>query len=267
MMKANTVFSIPMFFYCLCCCVPVLGYAHGSRSNGVEIDIVDEQGQAFNTYKSSHQRFYLEAVKGGRYGIRVHNPGSRRIGVVIAVDGRNILSGESSHLRRQERMYVIRPGQSSTFEGWRVSDRKVHRFFFTDSGASYAAQFDDASAMGVIAVAVYPEKPKIVYQRSRKSITRSVKPGYLSDAEEAAGTGFGEAQDSLVHTVEFEPETLAEKTYFKYEWRASLCRKGVITCQQKPPTGCEKNRFWPQDCAQDNEGYAPYPPQYRYHHK
>jgi hypothetical protein len=38
----------------------------------------------------------------------------------------------------------------------------------------------------------------------------------------------------------------------KYEWRETLCRKGILSCGEK--TG---NRLW------DNDGYAPYPPGYR----
>jgi hypothetical protein len=49
--------------------------------------------------------------------------------------------------------------------------------------------------------------------------------------------------------VEFEPDRrAAERHFLKYEWRDTLCRKGVIDCRWS------KNRFW------DDDGYAPYPP-------
>jgi hypothetical protein len=55
-----------------------------------------------------------------------------------------------------------------------------------------------------------------------------------------------------VHVVEFEPESAAvEKVYLKYEWRATLCRKGIIPCGK---TRNERNRLW------EDEGFAPYPP-------
>ena len=50
---------------------------------------------------------YVEAVKGDRYLIEVTNQTGRRIGVVIAVDGRNIISGKKSDLKRNEQMYII----------------------------------------------------------------------------------------------------------------------------------------------------------------
>jgi hypothetical protein len=50
--------------------------------------------------------------------------------------------------------------------------------------------------------------------------------------------------------VEFEPDRrVAERHFLKYEWRETLCRKGVIDCRWSG------NRFW-----DDGDVYAPYPP-------
>ena len=241
--------------------------AHGSQVGQADIQIVDDHGRVLPTHTRSRQRFYVEAVKGAHYGIRVHNRGDRRIGVVIAVDGRNIISGKQSHLGQRERMYVVRPGQEATFAGWRVNDHEVHRFYFTNSDDAYAGQLQDYSAMGVIALAVYQEKVPVAYETDWdfKSSSRNAKPKRLSRAEQEAGTGFGEVRDSQVRQVAFEPTAYATKTYFKYAWRSTLCRQGFIECDQ-PPQGCRKNRFWQADCVQD-DGYVPYPPQYRYHHQ
>ncbi len=115
--------------------------------------------------------------------------------------------------------------------------------------------------MGVIAVAVFREKdrPQPVLEQKRKEAT----PAALSSsgagrnrekalADESAGTGFGDAQYSPVIRVEFEPERIpVQKTLVKYEWRETLCRKGILQCGPD-----RKNRLWDQD------GYAPYPPGY-----
>jgi len=56
-----------------------------------------------------------------------------------------------------------------------------------------------------------------------------------------------------VQVVAFEPESRAVETiHFKYEWRATLCQLGVISCDQQPRR--HSNRLW------DNGGYAPPPP-------
>jgi len=106
----------------------------------------------------------LEALKGDKYSVEVRNKSERRIGVVIAVDGRNIISGQKSDLKRNEQMYIVGPYETNTFEGWRTGMDRTNRFYFTEQSDSYADKmFNDASAMGTIALAVYREKlPEIV---------------------------------------------------------------------------------------------------------
>src|SRR6266568_2440386 len=115
--------------------------------------------------------------------------------------------------------------------------------------------------MGVIAVAVYPEvrryePPVEIYLESSRSGApapsspkKAKAAGRLS---ESAGTGYGREEYSTVRTVEFEPEHAAlEKIYVRYEWRETLCRKGIAACGKHLPP---RNRMW------DEGGYAPPPP-------
>jgi hypothetical protein len=126
------------------------------RANGddVEIEIVDDWGRTFHQHPVSSgghtTRAYVEAKRGTNYSIRVSNNSEDRIGLVIAVDGRNIISGKKSHLHRSERKYVLGPYQTAEYEGWRTAKNRVSRFYFTDAAYSYAEAFDDASAMGVL---------------------------------------------------------------------------------------------------------------------
>ena len=127
----------------------------------VEVRIVNDDGRTLPTYpvKMGHgvRKVYAEAVKGDHYRIEVRNLLNRRIGLVVAVDGRNIISGTKSWLKNNERMYILEPYGSGSFAGWRTAQDRINRFYFTDVPDSYAAAFGDESAMGVIAVAVYPE--------------------------------------------------------------------------------------------------------------
>jgi hypothetical protein len=138
----------------------------------------------------------------------------------------------------------------------------VHRFYFTDPGDAYSTRtFNDASALGVIAVAVYREKdrPQPRHElKKRDSAPAAPSMGgaeqgrSLAAKDEAAGTGFGEGQYSPTVRVAFEPErTPVLKTLVKYEWREVLCRKGILSCG--PEIG---NRLW------DDGEYASYPPGY-----
>lgn len=253
----------------------------GSVGSTVEVRIVADDGRTLPTYpvrtRSGVSKVYAEAVKGEHYRIEVTNRLNRRVGVVIAVDGRNIISGQKSWLKNTERMYILDPYGSGNFDGWRTGNDRVNRFYFTDVPNSYAAAFGDESAMGVIAVAAYPEvvhqpppryfpqaTPSQPYGGTGKE-EKAAGPapaakagaGARAQAESAmdsAGTGFGREEYSPVQIVEFEPEARAvSKVLIKYEWRSTLCRMGVAQCSQPVPVR-PANRIW------DNDGFAPYPP-------
>ena len=104
---------------------------------------------------------YLEAAKGLNYSGQIRNRSNERIGVVFAVDVRNVISGDRSNLSPNERMYVLGPYQQESYEGWRTGKNRVNRFYFTDEGDSYAGAWDDYSAMGVIAVAAFRENAPV----------------------------------------------------------------------------------------------------------
>jgi hypothetical protein len=238
----------------------------------VDVEIVSDGGEVFPTYpadsRQNLRRAYLEARNQARYHIRVHNRASRRVGLVIAVDGRNIISGARSDLVRGEPMYILEPDESTSYEGWRTSETGVHEFYFTDWQDSYAEAFGDRSARGVIAVAVFRERvpaqtlrkmaPSPQDEQSRAPQRGASEPAPTAKSEEkarqdSAGTGFGEELYSPVRRVAFEAErSPAVKYIFKYEWRDTLCGMRVIQCV---PPG--KNRFWDEG---ERLGFAPFPP-------
>ena len=250
--------------------IPALAWAHAGNGDVVDVRVLSDSGGEFPKYRTYPRRpqegkfFYMEAVKGQRYSVQVTNRSDRRIGIVIAVDGRNIIDGKKSDLNRKERMYIVGPHEANTFEGWRTGMDRTNRFYFTEPSDSYAEKvFADASAMGTIALAVYREKlPEIVPYSGGPSRTKdapaAASPGVLGESRSAdrselkkneqAGTGFGETTHSPAYMVHFDPEpTIAEKIVLKYEWRSELCRKGIISCGPK-------NRFWP-----DGYEFAPIP--------
>jgi len=249
---------------------PALAQSSGPLPGEVTIEIVSDSGSIFRTIP--HQSFrtdgtrviknYLQAKKGENYGIVIRNNTPGRIGAVIAVDGRNIISGKRSELKNSEIMYIVNGYDSARYDGWRTSQDQVHRFYFTEPADSYSVKsFADSSAMGVIAVAIYREKerPQPLYEENkRESAPAAPSAGGAARskgkmlADESAGTGFGDAQYSPVVNVQFEPERApVQKVLVKYEWRDVLCRKGLLRCGQD--TG---NRLW------DEGGYAPFPPGY-----
>ncbi len=260
----------------------------GGVGEALEVRIVTDDGRTLPTYPAKIRRgvhkVYVEAVRGDHYRIEVTNRLNRRVGLVIAVDGRNIISGTKSWLKNNERMYILEPYGSGEFAGWRTAQDRINRFYFTDVPDSYASAFGDESAMGVIAVALYPEVQHYEPPRPLSQTAPSSRPRYDSPTAdsagkvmapsardnsgrlmkemdsarseqklESAGTGYGESEYSYSQVVAFEPERKARETiYVKYEWRSTLCKLGVIEC---PAPLCRpSNRLW------DNGSYAPPPP-------
>jgi len=244
--------------------------AAATIGDAIEVSVITDNGWALPFYpaKSRHdlKKVYAEAFKGDHYRIVVRNKLNRRVGVVIAVDGRNIISGQKSWLKNTERMYIIDAYSSNEYSGWRTGEDKINRFYFTDVPDSYAAAFGDESAMGVIAVAAYPEiqryEPPMNYSylsRDKKmkaeASDRAAAPSAKgqSQALESAGTGYGHEEYSPSYRVEFEPETRAvESILIKYEWRKTLSRMNIINCGRTYEHS--QNRIW------ENDGYAPPPP-------
>lgn len=239
-------------------------YPAGRPYLPVEVSVLSDTKGSLPEYPvnsdASHYRAYLQGSHNDRYRIRVSNNTGQRVGVVIAVDGRNIISGQKSYLQNTERMYILNPHGTGEYDGWRSGQNQVNRFYFTESDNSYAAAWGDTSAMGVIAVAVYPERPRpeiMAPMTDRERMAPSASEGAAKQA--APGTGFGETTYSPSMAVNFEPlPNTIEKVFLKYEWADTLCKKGIIAaCQSGPNNG--GNRFWP-----DNDGFAPPPPRRRY---
>lgn len=255
-----------------------LALATAASASTVDVELLSDGRGALPLYRvgsaGNHDtyRAYVEALEGDKYGIRIRNNTGRRVGVVVAVDGRNILSGKRSNLRKNEQMYILGPHESATYDGWRTARDTVNRFYFTSPGDSYAGAFGDYSAMGVVAVAVYREERPPLWRsfrekdsdgRTRGDRGSDRPPGPSGGEEEVrgglapetsgenAGTGFGDEVHSPSLRVRFRPEGRAvERHFLKYEWRDTLCRKGIIHCRYT------RNRFWDDD----GNGFAPCPP-------
>jgi hypothetical protein len=230
----------------------------------VVIEIVGTDGNAFREFPVNSRddalRSYLQAEKGARYQVRVRNTTGSRLGLVIAVDGRNIISGRKSQLERDEPMYVLDAGESQDYAGWRANLQAINEFYFADWKDSYAEAFGDRSARGVIAVAVFREVPPLVYQpysgeSSGRSADAAASPPAASSAggqrrDQSPGTGYGERRADPAERVEFVAQSNPDSRHFiKYEWRDALCRKQLLDCG-------EANRFWDESTL----GFAPPPP-------
>jgi hypothetical protein len=250
-------------------CAAFSAAADASRaSRDITVEIIDSHGSVFQQLPAKHDgrayRAYLEAERDARYRIRITNATGARVGVVVAVDGRNIISGTRSALDNNEPMYILSARDTQEYSGWRASLSEVNEFYFTEWKDSYAEAFGDRSARGVIAVAVYREKEsKHLLREEDRRASSNAAPAAEAGRDEAAlakkaersdaGTGYGDRRVEHATRVAFDAESKAsQRVFLKYEWRETLCGKRILSCEDPP------NRFWPDRAY----GFAPPPPRH-----
>lgn len=220
MLKKIAIFLL--FFGCLFCSAADAARILIAPRSLLEVEIHgDDRGRLplrhdYESYQS--EGFYrVEAKMDERYQIVVRNNSSRRLGLVVSIDGLNIISGKTSYHRPTESMYLLEPGQSGSFSGWRRDYDSVQRFYFTDSSDSYAARTGQYGERGWIKVAVFQERQPIVvvpkryddFSDSEKRMSESLQ----------AGTGYGERKYSPVETADFNSESFpVQMLRIKYDF-------------------------------------------------
>ncbi len=145
-----------LLFFCACATSdPGLAYAGGAEGHGYTLEVVDEYGTTLPTFEYGG-RTYVMGDHGRRYQVRVQNQTGRRIEAVISIDGRDALDGKPAGW--DKRGYIIGPYDNVLVSGFRLNLDSVATFRFSDVPHSYAAKMGDARNVGVIGVAVFPER-------------------------------------------------------------------------------------------------------------
>lgn len=126
-----------------------------ARSGPYSVELTDERGRVLPTYQHEGRTFVL-GQRGDRYLVRVRNGSPRRAEVVVSVDGRDVLDGTPSAVGK--RGYLVEAYGEATIDGFRLSQEAVAAFRFSSVSRSYASQMGDARDVGVIGVAVFPER-------------------------------------------------------------------------------------------------------------
>lgn len=182
-------------------------HAHGERVRPYDDDnfrrfdtwaegrLVDVQvridGEAAPLYPSpkGDDRRYLQAFAGRNYSLVLKNNTGKRVAVVLAVDGLNVLNGEITSLSSREPMYVLDAFETATIRGWRTSLNEIRRFNFVDERRSYAERTGQANSdMGWIRVVSFKEQlnwwetrgPKVRDRRFKDDMPYGAQPEELA---------------------------------------------------------------------------------------
>jgi hypothetical protein len=245
-----------------------------------EVSILDrDTGRVLPTYYHRGE-IWVAGTPGDRYAINIRNRQGGRVLAVMAVDGVNVISGETAGW--DQTGYVFGAEQSYDITGWRKSNAEVAAFVFAAAPDSYAARTGRAANVGVIGVAIFRERPEPVAGYILPPRPAAAEPRAAKSAADAAsarqgaaaevgqnraesarlapssplGTAHGERESSYSERVEFTRarSTPDELLRIRYDSRENLIALGVIRTQPAVPPGPNPFPGSPQ------QGFVPDPP-------
>jgi len=227
--------------------------AVGSLAN---IQIIDrDTGSILPTYRCRGE-YWVAGRPGTRYSIMIQSHRGQRVLAVTAVDGINVISGETGAWSQSG--YVLGAGESYEIAGWRKSDAEIAAFNFTAAGGSYAERTGRPANIGVIGVALFLERPAQVSQyvfpdRKSEESSRDRSEGGARAAPqsqaasspsprleglaasnmapaERLGTGHGVREASYVQNTQFDRQSSTPNEIIKirYDSFENLVAMGVV---------------------------------------
>ena len=122
---------------------------------GYQVEVLVD-GTPAQTFWHEAETFVLGHL-GDRYTIRVSNHTGRRLEAVVSVDGRDVIDGKPGDFARKSGYLIPAWGQVE-IDGWRLSQAQAATFRFSSVADSYAARMGSARNVGVIGVAIFPER-------------------------------------------------------------------------------------------------------------
>ncbi|MBA2339124.1 MAG: hypothetical protein H0V88_01915 [Pyrinomonadaceae bacterium] len=218
-----------------------------------DVDVLTD-GRRLEEYPAQG-RFYVEAVEGAEYELRIRNPLSVRIAVALAVDGLNTIDARRTTAWGASK-WVIEPYATITIGGWQMSSERARRFYFTTERDSYAARMNRTADLGVISAVFFRERqPSAITRPSPRGIednerqqssarrapstagsadsNEAARAGIYSSAPEAddasAATGIGRSVRNDVRHINMnlDSQPITAIT-IRYEYRDALVRLGIL---------------------------------------
>ena len=188
-------------------------------------------------------RWYVEALNGREYAIRMRNPYPVRVAVALSVDGLNTIDARHT-AAADARKWVLGPHETVTISGWQVNSKEARRFEFTTEEDSYGQALGKTANLGVISAVFFKERAAVIARDTSKGRSEpalpSAAPAPAAEsamdasspkrlAEEYAATGMGQRTDHAVTQVWLDLEkTSAQTMNIRYEFRAQLVKLGIL---------------------------------------
>lgn len=192
-------------------------------------------------------RWYVEALKGREYAIRLRNPYPVRAAVALSVDGLNTIDARHTSASDAAK-WVIEPHQTITIGGWQVNSAEARRFEFTTEARSYGQALGQTANLGIISAVFFKEHVAAIARESSRdraetsamgapaapagaaeSSTSADASARRLSTDEYAATGMGRRTGHAVRQVQLDLESAPAKTVsIRYEFRPQLVRLGIL---------------------------------------
>lgn len=190
-------------------------------------------------------RWYVEALKGREYAIRLRNPYPVRVAVALSVDGLNTIDARQT-TAAAARKWVLEPYEAVTISGWQTSQTEARRFEFTTEERSYGHALGKTANLGVISAVFFKERRSRLMTEADRDAGRQSAPAPRSSVpedqkadssarsrnkveDEYAATGMGGRTGHAVSQVWLDLEDAPAQTVsLRYEFHPQLVRLGVV---------------------------------------
>jgi hypothetical protein len=190
-------------------------------------------------------RFYVEAIQGREYAVRLRNPYPVRVAVALSVDGLNTIDARQTTASAAQK-WVLDPYEVVTISGWQTSRTEARRFVFTTESNSYGQRLGLTANLGVISAVFFKERAAAKTfledgtgkrdQNERQPAAPEAAAGSRAKDEYAA-TGMGRTTDHAVTRVYLDLESAPAQTVnIRYEFRPQLVRLGILPAVQTDNT-------------------------------
>ena len=237
------------------------------RTSGTDLPIYEYRGE-----------YWVAGENGHNYSLKLQkNERTPRYLAVMSIDGINIITGQTA--AHNQSGYVLSRNTPYIITGWRKNMNEVASFTFAAPAASYAAQTDRPTNVGVIGVALFYERPVTPHapgleagdERAAPAAAKvesssesgSKKKNASAGVAQDLGTAHGAREASSTRNVPFKRATATpyEVISVRYDSYENLVRRGVLKRlsaageqSQTPPTAFPKN---------NSRQYVPDPPSLR----
>ncbi len=224
------------------------------------VDIVSRRDAAALAVHPGGGRYWVVGAPGAEYSVRVCNATDARMLAVMSVDGVNVITGDTAGTGQSG--YVLGARECADISGWRKSMTRTAAFYFTELPDAYAARTGRPENVGVIGVALFPEKPAALAHDNVGKLAADARaeapaPAARQDAAGAGaesraapagpadrdraterataqfsrlGTGHGRSETSPMRMVAFERASPvpAETIAIHYDRRENLVAMGIL---------------------------------------